>query len=151
VFRRNDNMTTTFFIAPFPPTEWRTEYSKAGSSTVLPRIEPNMYASKLVEQWPGAVIRTRKSSDLGAYALQWVLPVDRPGFAGFSGQLLDNQSVVSFDSGPKEIFLEFILWHISTNLAGCRLFLFSSTGFDYMELTKSTAASDIEVFTGFID
>jgi hypothetical protein len=78
------------------------------------------------------------------------LPPESEQYSGLICCLQKNQQIVSFGTGPKKSFIDFILWHRSVIPEQYPLYLFNSSSWDSLLLTKDTTEQDIVDFTGII-
>jgi hypothetical protein len=127
---------TTFFIAPFKPTEWRS----AGSEL---RIDPGAYREQLSLRWPD----TEFLSSSGDLLLEWSLFARQEDGSRIPlgiGGLHSDRQVVSMDT-PEE---GFFLWHRGVIPREHKLFLFSGGSMDSLEITVDTTLVEIEEFVG---
>jgi hypothetical protein len=138
-------VSTAFYITPFDPKAWENPNDTNPKPTSDLHIEPAVYREKLKERWNEIVFFTSSP-----FPLEWELPPESNQYSGLSGQL-ENHQIVSFGTGPKKSFLDFILWHRSFVPEQYQLFLFhSSAWFDSLILTMKTTEQDIINFTGIV-
>lgn len=101
-------MSVIFCIAPYTLAAWAgTDYSYTepiGSFV----IDLKQYQAQMKTRWVGVEIRLPANDH---YSLEWTLPPSRLGFGGLQGRLSASRQFVTFGSGPKESFLDFILWY----------------------------------------
>jgi hypothetical protein len=136
-------VSTSFYIAPFDPKAWENPddtIPKPTSDLCIKRLE---YREKLLERW-SEITFSHES------LLAWRLPLESGQYSGLWGLLQDNQQIVSFGTGPKKSFVDFILWHRSVVPEEYQLFLFNSSSWDSLILTRTTTEQDIIDFTGII-
>jgi hypothetical protein len=70
---------------------------------------------------------------------------------GYLEVYLQNQGqVVAFNPGPKNVFVEFVLWYREFVHARYPLYLFNSSSWDRLLLMPSTSEPDIIDFTGIM-
>ena len=136
-------MSTTFFITPFDPKAWEDPDDTSPKPTSDLCIKPSEYREALLLRWPEITFAHE-------YPLRWELPPETEQYAGLWGQLQDNQQIVGFGTGPKKSFIDFILWHRIIIPAQYQLFLFNSSSWDSLILTRDTTEQDIISFTGII-
>lgn len=136
-------MSVMFFIAPFDPKAWEDPDDFTPKPTSDLRIEPSEYHQKLVE-------RLSEINFVSGSLIRWELPPESKEYAGLWGCLQENQQIVSFGTGPKKSFIDFILWHRSVIPEQYPLYLFNSSSWDSLLLTKDTTEQDIVDFTGII-
>lgn len=138
-------MSIMFFIAPFDPKAWEDPDDFSPKPTSDLRIEPSEYHQKLVERWPEINFNHLSPTE------GWKLPPESEHPSGLRGWLQKNQQIVSFGKGPTKSFIDFILWHRSIIPEQYPLFLFNSSSWDSLLLTKDTTEQDIVDFTGIIN
>lgn len=136
-------MSTSFFIAPSDPKVWENPDDTSPKPTSDLQIKHSEYSEKLVDRWDD--IRFIHGTEL-----EWELPFESGQYTGLWGLLQHNQQIVNFGTGPKQSFLDFILWHRSVVPEQYPLFLFNSSSWDSIILTSSTTEQDIINFTGII-
>ena len=142
-------MSTIFLIAPYERGAW-IEANDRGEVLISDlKIDPDTYNQGVQKRWPLAIVEPVPS--VCPYQIQWLLPTGREGFGGFCVSLWRNLQVVVFDTGPKEVFLDFVLWHRSFIPTIHRLFLFNLASSDCLELKSNTTAQDLIAFTGLLD
>jgi len=125
----------SFFVAPFRPDNWESAVSDL-------RIAPESYCKQMRQQWPHANIYSPPPDS--TYALRWELNEEEQ--LGAAGGLQKDQQVVEISPYPQTSFLGFVLWHRAAVSNKYRLFLFSSSSLDYLELTFQTTAEDVKQF-----
>src|SRR5260370_38882813 len=132
-------MSTYFFIAPYDPSAWKDPDASTQQPTSDLTVEPQQSALAILKRWPLVQIQPAA----GAHPLTWLLPSGRPGLGRLRGHLHRNLQVVEFGTGPKEIFLDFILWHRTCVADHSSLFLFNSSAWDSLVLTLQTTKLDL--------
>jgi hypothetical protein len=141
-------MSATFCIAPYLPSRWaESDYSytqRIGNFA----IDVNQYRDQMKLRWVNVEIRTPENEN---YILEWSLPPSRPNFAGLWGRLSANRQVVIFGSGPKESFLDFILWRRNFVSSECDLYLFGSYYDTALLLRTDCSTKELVDYTGIVD
>ena len=140
-------MSTTFFIAPFDPKAWEDPADTSPKPTSSLRINVQSYRKGLANRWEGITFST--STQTGCLLLWW-LPCESNEYGGLEGCLQSNAQIVGFGTGPKKSFMDFILWHRSFVLDEYELFLFNSSSWDSLKLTRNTTEQNIVDFTGIV-
>lgn len=137
-------MSTTFFILPFDPKAWEDPNDTSPKPTSDLRISREDYRQALINRWEGITLPSYSD-------LSWELPPESREYGGLHGYLQENQQIVSFGTGPKQSFIDFILFHRSFVPEDYELFLCNSSSWDRLLLTKATTVQDIIDFTGIVD
>lgn len=137
-------MSTRYFIAPFDPKAWEDPNDTSPKPTSDLSIEPRAYRKALVERWHDVTL----SNTVG---LSWELPPEAGEYGGLQGSLQSNNQIVSFAAGPKQSFIDFVLWHRRFVPEKYPLYLFNSSSWDSLKLTSETTAPDVAEFAGFRD
>jgi hypothetical protein len=129
----------TYFIAPFEPVndpeQW--EDLKRASDLV---IDPDFYKEQLSEAWPLAEI----FDPVGTEILSWSLNVEEEDgiVPGVIGAVQGNRQIVTLDA-PN---VDFFLWHRSVIPEKYRLWLFTDTSWNSIELQHDTTAGAIREY-----
>jgi hypothetical protein len=127
---------STFFIAPYQPSEWESARSKL-------RIDPETYREKLLERWP----ETEFLDPSEGLLLEWSLyEMNSEGIRvplGLGALHADHQ-VLSMNT-PVE---EFFQWHRQIVEAEHRLYLFEGGSAKNVELKQGLTLEEIEDFVG---
>ncbi len=144
-------MSVSFYIAPYTIQMWENSTSDGKQLSNDLEIDPEEYGKSLLEHWPGVKIQPFRSGANSKELIQWILPTQRDGFAGLRIKLLPNRQIIAFEPGPKELFLEFILWQRKYVPHIYPLFLYNSSSPDSLELTLNTTEIDVMNFTGLIE
>ena len=129
-------MSVSFFISPFDPAIWEQEEPDPYPTSTL-YIDPEEYSRKILHRFPYA---TKPRSE------KWNWWLDDPTGPGASVLLHPDRQIVSFSLG--ENFLDFILWHRGFVPEDHDLFLFNSSSWDSLLLTKNTTHDEVRLFTG---
>lgn len=143
-------MSVRFFITPYDPATWKDENAHIEKPTSDLSIDVSKYAQELRKRWPNAEIHLTVVDDDLTYLLDWRLPPES-GVSGLPGQLQNDHQVVSFGTGPKDSFLDFILWHRAFVPSYYQLFLFNSSSWNSLELKMDTTKRDIGSFVGIVE
>ena len=133
---------TTFFIAPYEPSEDPADWEDLRHRSDL-SIDPEEYRQLLIERWPSTTFFQR--SDISP--LEWEIRVEEPdqsGAYGTIGMLHGDLQVVSVETP----FEEFFLWHREIISNEHRLFLFNDSSYESLELTEQTTLREIQEFVG---
>jgi hypothetical protein len=136
-------VSTTFYIAPFDPKAWEDPDDTNPKPTSDLHIKITEYSEQLQQRWPEITFSHW-------FPINWQLPPESGQYSGLSGCLQENQQIVSFGTGPKQSFVDYILWHRSFVPEHYQLFLFNSSSWDSLILTRNTTEQDIIDFTGII-
>lgn len=110
-------------------------------------IEPLEYQAKLIARWSDITFGPYGVSE---YLLQWRLPPEQH-YAGLWGGLQSSKQVITFETGPKRSFIDFVLWNRSIIPQRYDLYFSNSTTFVALLLTTQTKEDDILQFTGIVD
>jgi hypothetical protein len=141
-------MSIVFYIASYPPSKWAESNFSHVERLDGVIVDVNQYRKALELRW--AAVSFQSPLDRN-YVLEWTLPPSRLGFAGLQGQLSANGQIVTFGSGPKESFLDFILWHRSFVPTESNLYLFSSISNQALLMESGISSEEIINFTGIVD
>jgi len=125
-------MSIQFFITPYKPTEWETSISDL-------KIDLPEFKQKFMEKWPNAEL---KSTPKGG--LLWSVPEERS--AGFFGSIQTNLQIVSFGPGNWTTITDFIIWYREFVSSRHKLFLFNSSSWDSLKLTRRITKENIKKF-----
>jgi hypothetical protein len=139
-------MSTSFYIGPIDVSVWVEAPDDAKPTSDL-RIDAAAYADALSTRWLGLGIAQNAMSHCVLY---WELPPESLESSSLAGQLFNDHQIVSFGTGPKRSFIDFILWHRTQVPDDVPLYLFHSTGWERLELTSQTTEQDILAFTGLV-
>lgn len=141
-------MSTQFLIAPYHPDVWRSSGFSYTAKIGSFGLKPEVYQKVLRERWQNIVFH----SALGdMYVLGWNLPPESPEYAGLEGRLARNQQVVTFRTGPKTSFLDFIIWHRHQVPAALALYLLNTASSDILLLSSDTTRDNLIEFTGIVE
>ena len=141
-------MSVTFVIAPYLPGKW----AEIGYSYTEPiddfAIDTTAYQEQIRLRWPNVELHKPENKN---YSMEWILPPSRPGFAGLQGRLSVSRQIVVIGTGPKESFLDFILWYRSFVSSEDDLYLFGSGYEDALHLKPNTTEQDVVDYSGIVD
>ena len=140
-------MSTSFFITAVDPRAWEDPDDTSPKPTSDLRIDVQLYREGLACRWEGI---TFLNSDASHMKLSWELPLEEKECGGLQGDLHEDQQSVSFGTGPKKSFIDFVLWHRSFVPEKYPLFLSNSSSWDSLKLTRNTTEQDIVDFTGIV-
>jgi len=143
-------MSVNFYISPYNRLIPETlNYQNKNINELKINFED--YRNAILTHWPLTKVEMPPKSDGLPALCHWILPSQLEGFSGLRVALLLNLQVVVFGTGPKKVFLEFILWHRNFVPANYPLFLFNSSSTDSLKLKNDVKEQDIIDFTGIID
>jgi hypothetical protein len=145
--RRFNPMSTSFFITPVDPKAWEDPNDTSPKPTSDLWIDVQTYREGLARRWEGIIFR---NSDASRMKLSWELPLEEKWYGGLQGDLHEDQQSISFGTGPKKSFIDFILWHRSFVLDKYLLFLSNSSSWDSLKLMRDTTEQNIVEFTGIV-
>lgn len=141
-------MSTQFLIAPYHPDVWRSMGFSYITKIGAFELDLEVYQKALRERWQKIVFHSAIGD---TYALGWNLPPEATEYAGLEGRLARNQQVVTFGTGPKVSFLDFIIWHRYQVPNDLDLYLLNTASTDIMLLSPNTSQDDIVKFTGIVE
>jgi hypothetical protein len=128
-----------FYLGMLPPIDnwedYQTEF----------RLNIEEMAQALQKRWTDIVVTIRNPKT--RYLLEWDIG-NFPGYILMTGHIQSDLQTLVLSPGPKQIFIDFIVWYRAYIASNQRLFLYhSSLGGEYVEITTQTPQADIEAFT----
>jgi hypothetical protein len=131
---------------PYDPKAWENPDDTTEKPTSDLQIDRELFRAKLLEHWGES-----RFSEAPAWTYWRLSHEADPLGSSMEVNLQANQQIVSFSSGPKHVFLEFIQWYRAFVPAEYALYLSnSSSWWDSLLLTPETTEQDIVDFTGII-
>jgi len=124
-----------FYLGMLPPIDNWEDYQTGF------RLNIEEMAQVLQNRWNDIVVTI--SNPRTHYLLEWDLG-NFPDYILLTGHIQDDLQTLVLNPGPKQIFIDFVLWYRAYIASNQRLFLYhSSFGSDYAEITTQTTQADI--------
>jgi|GEM_PF-6486850 len=131
-------MSSQFYLGMILPIDnwedYQTEF----------RLNIEVMAQALQKQWPDIIVMLNNPQT--HFLLEWEMR-NFPGYIVFDGHIQNDLQTLVLNPGPKQIFVDFVLWYRAYIASNQRLFLYHSSSSDYIEITPQTNEADIVAFT----
>jgi len=131
-------MSSQFYLGMILPIDnwedYQTEF----------RLNIEAMAQALQKQWPDIIVMLNNPQT--HFLLEWEMR-NFPGYIVFDGHIQNDLQTLVLNPGPKQIFVDFVLWYRAYIASNQRLFLYHSSSSDYIEITPQTNEADIVAFT----
>jgi hypothetical protein len=128
-----------FYLGMLPPIDNWQDYQTDF------RLNTNDLAQALQNRWADIVVVLNNPQT--HFLLEWDIG-NFPGYILLTGHIQSDLQTLVLSPGPKQIFVDFILWYRAYITSNQRLFLYhSSFGSHYVEITPQTPEVDMALFT----